>query len=75
VGPVSAQCGTSSGCGWRRRSSDLEGAANILNKQSRAADKEFSSTYGVVRRPGGGLTTLSMLRYEKERKNKIGMIK
>jgi hypothetical protein len=33
------QHGASSGCGWRRRPSDVEVAANILNKQSITADK------------------------------------
>jgi len=37
----------SSGCGWRRRLPDIGVAANILNKQSWTANKEWSSSLGV----------------------------
>ena len=31
------------GCGWRKQPSDVEGNANISNKQSRTADSGWSS--------------------------------
>jgi hypothetical protein len=42
----------SSGCGWRRRPPGRKEAANVLNKQSRTADKWWSSRLVV----GRGLT-------------------
>jgi hypothetical protein len=53
VGPLSPRHGSSSGCGWRRKPPDMEGAASILNKQSRTTDKGWCSILGV----GVGLTT------------------
>jgi hypothetical protein len=44
--PLSPRNGASSGCGWKV-------AANILHKQSRTADKGWSSSLGL----GVGLTT------------------
>jgi hypothetical protein len=48
-GSVSSQHGASAGRGWRRRLPDMENTADILNKQSRRADKGWSSRFGVGR--------------------------
>jgi len=45
-GPLSPRHGASSGCGWRRRPPIWTVAANILNKQSRTADKGWSFGFG-----------------------------
>jgi hypothetical protein len=45
VGPLSPWHGTSSGCGWREVLQIQRVAANILNKQSRTADKGWSSSF------------------------------
>jgi hypothetical protein len=42
--------GASSGCGWREVLRIRRATANILNKQSRTADKGWSSSLGVGRR-------------------------
>jgi len=44
--PLSPRHGASSGCGWRRRPPIWTVAANILNKQSRTADKGWSFSLG-----------------------------
>jgi hypothetical protein len=49
VGPLSPQHGASSGCGWREVLRLRSVTANILNKQSRRADKGWSSSLGVGR--------------------------
>jgi hypothetical protein len=49
VGPLSQWHGASSGCGWREVLREQSVAANILNKQSRTADKEWSASLGVGR--------------------------
>ena len=47
-GSLSPRHGASSGCGWRNGLQICRVAANILNKQSRIADKGWSSSLGVV---------------------------
>jgi hypothetical protein len=54
VGPchswsLSSWHGASSGCGWRNGLQLWRVAANILNKQSRTADREWSSSLGLGR--------------------------
>jgi hypothetical protein len=49
VGPLSTRHGASSGSGWREVLRVRRVAAKILNKQSRAADKGWSSSLGVGR--------------------------
>jgi hypothetical protein len=49
VGPLSPRHGAFSGCGWRKVLRLRRVAANILNKQSRTADKGWSSSLGVGR--------------------------
>jgi hypothetical protein len=49
VGPLSPRHGASSGCGWREVLRVRRVAASILNKQSRTADKGWSSSFGVGR--------------------------
>jgi hypothetical protein len=46
-GSLSPRHGASSGCGWREVIRVRRVAANILNKQSRTADKSWSSSLGV----------------------------
>ena len=46
---LSPRHGASSGCGWRNDLQLWRVAANILNKQSRTADKGWSSSLGVGR--------------------------
>jgi len=53
VGPLSPRHGASSGCGWREGLEIRRVAANILNKQSRTADKGGPPALGL----GVGLTT------------------
>jgi hypothetical protein len=48
-GSLSPRHGTSSGCTWRNGLQLWKVAANTLNKQSRAADKGWSSSLGVGR--------------------------
>jgi hypothetical protein len=48
-GSLSPWHGASSGCGWRNGLQLWRVAANILNKQSRTADKGWSSSLGVGR--------------------------
>jgi hypothetical protein len=55
LGLLSPQYGASSGCGWREGLQIRKVAANILNKQSRTADKEWFSSLGV----GRGAATLT----------------
>jgi hypothetical protein len=62
-GSLSPRHGTSSRCGWRNGLQIWKATANILNKQSRTADKGWSSSFGL----GEVLTTphrknLNMLR-------------
>jgi hypothetical protein len=47
VGPLLLQHGMSSGCRWREGLQIQRIAANIFNKQSRTADKGWSSSLGV----------------------------
>ena len=49
-GSLSPRHRASSGCGWRNGLLTWRVAANILNKQSRAADKGWSFSLGVGRR-------------------------
>jgi hypothetical protein len=49
VGHLSPWHGMSSGCGWREVLQVQSVAANILNKQSRTADKGWFSSLGVGR--------------------------
>jgi hypothetical protein len=49
VGPLSSRYGASSGCGWREVLRVRRVSANVLNKQSRTADKGWSSSLGVGR--------------------------
>ena len=46
-GSLSPLHGASSGCGWRNDLQIWKVAANILNKQSRTADKGWFSSLGV----------------------------
>jgi hypothetical protein len=46
-GSLSPRHGASSGCGWRNGLQIWKVAANILNKQSRTADKGWSSSFRV----------------------------
>jgi hypothetical protein len=46
-GSLSPSHGTSSGCGWRKRSPDMEGAVNILHKQSQTANKGWTSSLRI----------------------------
>ena len=46
-GSLSPQHGACSGCGWRNGLHVWRVAVNILNKQSRTADKGWSSSLGV----------------------------
>jgi hypothetical protein len=48
-GSLSTQHGESSGCGRRNGLQLLKVAANILNKQPRENDKEWSSSLGIGR--------------------------
>ena len=48
-GSLSPQHGASSGCGWRNCLQIWRVAANVLNNQSRTADKGWSSRLGVGR--------------------------
>jgi hypothetical protein len=48
-GSLSPRHGASSGCGWRNSHLIWRVAANTLKKQSRAADKGWSSSFGVGR--------------------------
>jgi hypothetical protein len=48
-GALSPRHGASSGCGWRNGLQLRRVAANILNKQSRTADKGWSSSLVVGR--------------------------
>ena len=48
-GSMSARHGASSGCGWRNGLEIRRVAANMLNKQLRTADKEWSSSLVVGR--------------------------
>jgi hypothetical protein len=48
-GSLSPQHGVSSGCGWRNGLQIWRVAANIRNKQSRTADKGWSSSLEVGR--------------------------
>jgi hypothetical protein len=49
VRPLSPRHGASSDCGWREGLHIRRVAANILNKQSRTADKGWFSSLGVGR--------------------------
>jgi hypothetical protein len=49
MGSLSPRHGASSGCGWRKVLRLRRVAANVLNKQSRTADKGWSSSLGVGR--------------------------
>jgi hypothetical protein len=49
VGPLLPRHGVTSGCGWRKVLRVRRVAANIPNKQSRTADKRWSSSLGVGR--------------------------
>jgi len=49
VGSLSPQHSASSGCGWRKGPQVRRVAVNVLNKQSRAADKEWSYSMRVGR--------------------------
>jgi hypothetical protein len=46
-GSLSPRYGASLGCGWRNGLRIWRVAANTLNKQSRTADKGWSSSLGV----------------------------
>jgi hypothetical protein len=46
-GSLSSRHGASSGCGWRNGPLIWRAAANIMNKQSRSADKGWSSSLGL----------------------------
>jgi hypothetical protein len=46
-GSLSPRHGSSSGCGWRNGIELWKVAANILNKQPKTNDKEWSSSLGV----------------------------
>jgi hypothetical protein len=48
-GSLSPRHGASSGCGWRKGLRIWRVAANTLNKQSRTADRGWSSSLGVGR--------------------------
>jgi hypothetical protein len=48
-GSLSPRHGASSGCGWRNGIQLWRVAVNILNKQSRTADKGWSYSLGVGR--------------------------
>jgi hypothetical protein len=48
-GSLSQRHGASSGCGWRNGLQLWRVAANTLNRQSRTADKGWSSSLGVGR--------------------------
>jgi hypothetical protein len=48
-GSLSPRHGACSGCGWRNGLQVWRVAANTLNKQSRTADKGWSSSMGVGR--------------------------
>jgi hypothetical protein len=47
-GHLSPRLGTSSGCGWRRRLQIWRVTANVLNKQSRTAEKGWCSSLGCL---------------------------
>jgi hypothetical protein len=46
-GSLSPRHGASSGCGWRNGFQMWRVAANTLNKQSRTANKGWTSSFGV----------------------------